>query len=181
MKTINKEQHLCPVCGEHEFSNMNSNDICPICNWQDDGSEMFDEDIAGPNDLPYKQYKERYLNIKSRNYKCPKCNSIMRFEVKGSDLHYVCKKCGAQVATTYSSGINWDANKYTIVLKPDQEKNKKIFKLISDITGKNYYEVVSLLKNGGVLIIDAALKIKEVAIKLEKENILYKIEPDFKW
>lgn len=30
------EPHLCPVCGEYEFSERGSFDICEVCGWEDD-------------------------------------------------------------------------------------------------------------------------------------------------
>lgn len=60
--------HKCPVCGKYDFEDENSNDICPICGWQDDGSETFNDDICGPNDLPFKDYKKRYEeSLKKKN------------------------------------------------------------------------------------------------------------------
>lgn len=60
--------HKCPVCGKYKFKDESSNDICPVCGWQDDGSETFDDDICGPNDLPFKDYKKRYEeSLKKKN------------------------------------------------------------------------------------------------------------------
>ena len=28
--------HKCPVCGEYEFEDIESHDICPVCGWEDE-------------------------------------------------------------------------------------------------------------------------------------------------
>ena len=53
-------KHLCPVCGRYKFKDYSSFEICPFCGWEDDGSEVDDSDILGPNDLRYSEYKKRY-------------------------------------------------------------------------------------------------------------------------
>lgn len=32
--------HLCPVCGDYEFSGNGSFDICEVCGWEDDPVQM---------------------------------------------------------------------------------------------------------------------------------------------
>ena len=39
--------HKCPVCGEYEFSDKQSFDICPVCGWEDDGCF----DAGGANEV----------------------------------------------------------------------------------------------------------------------------------
>ena len=46
------QEHLCPVCGQYEFAEFGSFDICPYCEWEDDivpidekdGELIYDED-----------------------------------------------------------------------------------------------------------------------------------------
>ena len=38
------EPHMCPVCGEYEFADILSSDICPICGWEDIGYEEFPDE-----------------------------------------------------------------------------------------------------------------------------------------
>ena len=37
----------CPVCGQHEFAEMGSFDICPVCGWEDDNLQDNDDNYAG--------------------------------------------------------------------------------------------------------------------------------------
>ena len=37
----------CAVCGKHEFPEMDSFDICPLCGWEDDGVQNDDHNYAG--------------------------------------------------------------------------------------------------------------------------------------
>ncbi|MCI1959692.1 MAG: hypothetical protein LKJ25_08745 [Clostridia bacterium] len=30
----------CPVCGQYEFEHENDFDICPVCNWENDGLQI---------------------------------------------------------------------------------------------------------------------------------------------
>lgn len=66
----NQTPHKCPVCGEYEFEDDNSYDICPVCGWEDDG--YFDG--GGANDMSLEEaisdFKEkRKNNTKYRWYK----------------------------------------------------------------------------------------------------------------
>ena len=38
------EPHMCPVCGEYEFADILSSDICPICGWEDIGYDEFPDE-----------------------------------------------------------------------------------------------------------------------------------------
>ena len=43
-----KVKHPCPVCGEYTFKNLVSEEICPVCGWEDTGFE--DAPDERPND-----------------------------------------------------------------------------------------------------------------------------------
>lgn len=40
-------KHKCPVCGEYEFDEHNSLDICDICSWCDDAVQENSPDYKG--------------------------------------------------------------------------------------------------------------------------------------
>lgn len=54
--------HKCPVCGEYNFENVHSYDICPVCGWEDD--DYFDGGGANENSLEesIKIFKEKRKN-----------------------------------------------------------------------------------------------------------------------
>ncbi|WP_295157752.1 CPCC family cysteine-rich protein [uncultured Ruminococcus sp.] len=37
----------CPVCGRHEFKGYGDYDMCPVCGWENDGSQYDDHDYVG--------------------------------------------------------------------------------------------------------------------------------------
>jgi len=55
--------HMCPVCGEYEFDQELSYDICSVCGWQDDGCEVPDDGVEqiGANTLTYSEHKKQFL------------------------------------------------------------------------------------------------------------------------
>ncbi len=52
---------VCPVCGKYTFEEDDNFEICPICNWQDDGVQRDDPNYAGgANKMSLKEAKEAY-------------------------------------------------------------------------------------------------------------------------
>ncbi|HGH4687971.1 MULTISPECIES: CPCC family cysteine-rich protein [Enterobacter] len=39
--------HPCPCCGQYEFPEEGSYEICPVCNWEDDPVQAEDPDYRG--------------------------------------------------------------------------------------------------------------------------------------
>lgn len=61
----NPTPHKCPVCGEYEFEDEGSFDICPICGWEDDGYY----EGGGANDM---SLEEAIANFKLKRKENPK-------------------------------------------------------------------------------------------------------------
>lgn len=40
-------KHICPVCGEYEFEEEGSFDICDVCGWEDDPLQAKEPDLEG--------------------------------------------------------------------------------------------------------------------------------------
>lgn len=54
--------HNCPVCGEYEFEDECSYDICPVCGWEDD--DFFEG--GGANDMSLDEAKNFFSTKKKR-------------------------------------------------------------------------------------------------------------------
>ena len=52
----------CPVCGKYEFEEYDDFDICPVCNWENDGLQYDDHNYAGgANDLSVTEARIEYF------------------------------------------------------------------------------------------------------------------------
>ena len=61
------EPHKCPVCGEYEFPDEASYDICPVCGWEDD--DYFEGGGANVLSLDEAIAKFKSLREKDPNYR----------------------------------------------------------------------------------------------------------------
>ena len=53
----------CPVCGKYEFQHEDDYDVCPVCNWENDGLQYDEPDYAGgANDMSLNQAREAWKN-----------------------------------------------------------------------------------------------------------------------
>ena len=61
------EPHKCPVCGEYEFEDDLSYDICPICGWFDNGLEIDPHDETGGPTQKFLDYKKRFEESRKKD------------------------------------------------------------------------------------------------------------------
>lgn len=58
---LKKDLNLCPVCRRYYFSNTNSYEICPICNWEDDRLQTIDPNLKeGANKLSLNEARKAF-------------------------------------------------------------------------------------------------------------------------
>lgn len=112
--------------------------------------------------------------------KCPYCGREMEYIVDGPSLIYKCTKCNYSEATTNATGINWDSNKYKLTICPNgSEPTIEQIKVVSAITAMNYIDSKKLLINGGEILEEEAVIIKQKSIMLKNVSIDYTISPEF--
>lgn len=111
--------------------------------------------------------------------RCPRCKMETVTESEKSEIIIKCPTCGWFAVTTYMSEIDDDIKKYSIIIAPNNSIDKDLIKLVSEISGMNVLESRNLLINGGVMIKEYAVKIKEIAIMLDIAGIIYHIDPEF--
>lgn len=55
----------CPVCGRYEFEKEDDYDVCPVCNWENDGLQYEEPDYAGgANVMSLNQARKAWKNGK---------------------------------------------------------------------------------------------------------------------
>lgn len=58
----------CPVCGKYSFEEDGDYDICPVCEWENDGLQLEKPDYAGgANRLSLNEYRKEYELKKANN------------------------------------------------------------------------------------------------------------------
>ena len=61
--------HKCPVCGEYEFEDELSSDICPVCGWEDTGFEENPDEKPSPYMMSYNETLEWFKQKRKENPK----------------------------------------------------------------------------------------------------------------
>lgn len=90
-----KTKHKCPVCHQYEFDGIISYDTCPVCGWEDDGSQNYPHSPAA-NHMSLREYRLRYQQGWTRDELISYDGSIpARFSnVKENICALPCPVCG---------------------------------------------------------------------------------------
>lgn len=112
--------------------------------------------------------------------KCEKCGNKLKHKIEGMCSILYCDKCGYQLTTGKDRPELLDETVYSIELK-DNPISTEIIKSVSEITGKNFIEIKSALKNNGSIYVGKAVDIIEKRAQLDKKSIKYSISPEFKY
>lgn len=65
----NPEPHKCPLCGEYEFKDSLTYDICPVCGWEDNGLETDPNYKTHPSQMSFNERKEWFEKQRKINPK----------------------------------------------------------------------------------------------------------------
>jgi rubredoxin len=58
----------CPVCGKYDFARKDDFDVCDVCGWENDESQLEDPDYAGgANEMSLNEAREAYERKRKSN------------------------------------------------------------------------------------------------------------------
>ncbi len=71
------EPHPCPLCGEYMFPDEGSDEICPICGWQDTGFEEFPDEPDSEGQPTFNQHKKIFEEARQKdpNFRWKECKN----------------------------------------------------------------------------------------------------------
>ncbi len=111
--------------------------------------------------------------------KCIKCGSETQVNSGNSEIIIKCPNCGWSAVTTYMSEIEDDLTSYSIIIEPGNSTEIEMIKLVAEKSGMNVLQARNLLLNGGLMISETAVVIKEISAELDLAGIDYRINPSF--
>lgn len=105
----------CPVCGKYEFSGENSFDICPICNWENDGVQVDNHNYTGgANYLSVNEARIEFFLLKNIGTKKATMRCRQKFE---EEYHKIQRKY---------AGLNYDKEPIKVTqLKAELDEVRK--------------------------------------------------------
>ena len=112
-------------------------------------------------------------------YICPECGTTMIETYEKPALNLECPNCNCKIATTRWEKIDLDKTIYEVIVLKMSNPSLENIKSISKLTGENFINSKALLTNGFTIYKGKAREIKNQICILDKENIEYKIVPDF--
>ena len=112
--------------------------------------------------------------------KCPKCNSNVKTTIDGRNNIVKCEKCDYEVVTTYFFSIELDETLYKLTVLVNNGTINQV-KALSKSFGYNFVESKKILIEGNYIYEALASNIMDKKKFLDDANILYKIEPEFRY
>lgn len=110
--------------------------------------------------------------------KCKKCATEMIPIDNNEPIGMKCPKCGWSWVTTFIDPIAQDQTKYTVFLDK-QEPLINAIKATAVVFTCNYLEARQGLLDGALQFSGNALTIQKSAKYLQKNNVIFHIEPEF--
>jgi len=124
---------------------------------------------------------QEVLNMEENKYICPECGAEMDVVYDKPALNLTCPNCSCKMATTKWEEIDLDDTKYKMFLIKIENPSIDQIKFISKFTGLNFITSKDLLNNGGLVFEGSAIEVLEKKKNLTQENIIFSIDPLFKY
>lgn len=112
--------------------------------------------------------------------KCPKYNSNINIIIEGNNNIVRCENCDYEVVTTHIPLIKFDETTYRLTILNNEGTISQI-KAVSKSLGYNFVDSQKLLIQGNYTYEALASDILDKKKLLDEANVLYKIEPEFKY
>ena len=110
--------------------------------------------------------------------KCLTCGTEMECKIEGHCISWICNNCGDGLATSYFEPIELDQTDYCLHIAPLTNPSMDVLRYISQLFMCNYMQAKARL-NSELIITDKALKVRDIARKLNTFGLTYTITPDF--
>lgn len=113
---------------------------------------------------------------------CPKCNSDLIYEIKGSSYVISCTNCDWGLATSYIEPIFEDETKYRVTLEKGNLSSKENIRTIAHVMNCNFLQAKKVIESDNQIIVEGCASeiIKQVR-KLRESNVKYSISPNFSY
>ncbi len=119
--------------------------------------------------------------MEKNNYICPRCGAEMFGTYEKPALNLTCPKCGCKIATTKWDDIDLDNTVYIVSIVKCDNPNIEQIKLVSKITGQNFFKSKEIIINGEEIFRGKALDIIDFKKQLNINCLEIKIVPQFNY
>ncbi len=79
----------CPACGKYSFQFSDDYDICPICDWENDGLQRARKDYwGGANSLSVNEAKHVYVLSQNEATKIKVTDIVEKYNLTQREIHF---------------------------------------------------------------------------------------------